>query len=329
VQKIFSTGISMFIFFSLCNYCEGSNKPALAKENLAIVFTTGWKIVEFRLDGKFKTLLSTKKLGYYVHSISYSSAKKEFALCCEKYGKGEYGIFIWKENMSEMILITSVFGKTSVSYSHDGSKIAFYDGTTSVSYTNNLYLLDVSTRDIALVCEDCVFSHAAYPVSWAPDDRAFTLGTAEGYVVIADYNGNSIRKFVRGDAPSWSPDGNRIAYREGQAGIRKEDDVIEFFVEGYKYFISFINQSKDKQILVNGKSSFWKFEGDFTDPVLWAPDGNYIFFYRFYEGLKHKNNAVLYAKEVLGVDELKLGILADMLPGQIICIKLDASQPAT
>jgi len=291
------------------------------KQDWVIVFSTRQNIVWLEMDGRvFLMPLETKgKELLYFHSISFCPRTKEFALSCEEYGKGIFRIYIMKLNDRRLRQLVTVSSPTSISWSPDGSKLAFYENYHSTSKTMDLFLFDLSLKRKILICKKCIFAHALFPVSWAPDSKRFVFSFKNRSIVITTDLGKSFQELTKGDAPSWSPDGSMIVYRDGLSGIRLMNNVTEYFIDGHNYYTISLKDFS-KRFLLNGKAGLWKWESNFSYQVVWSPDGKYILYYRFYEGLKYKHKANIYIMRISDKEQIKFASVLDMLPGQIVWI---------
>lgn len=131
------------------------------------------------------------------------------------------------------------------SLSPDGERMAFlhspsddgrYDlwvGSTSIDNAEQV----TNTKDISTVAWSPAGDWIAYVRGWSEDTR-------EGEIVLIRPNGGDETLLARGDAPSWAPDGSRLA-----------------FVHKQSVWTIAENGSDSKMLIRNGESPAWSRDG--------------------------------------------------------------------
>jgi hypothetical protein len=98
------------------------------------------------------------------------------------------------------------------SLSPDCSRVAFIADEGAIHHESRaVFLLELGNGKITRLKEV-----EATWVSWSPDGKRLVIGTSEGNsppkVELFDINSGEIRELASGSFPTWSPDGNWIAY---------------------------------------------------------------------------------------------------------------------
>jgi dipeptidyl aminopeptidase/acylaminoacyl peptidase len=164
-------------------------------------------------------------------------------------------------------------------WSPDGTRIAFQSTTTS-----GLWIVDIATRDareIYAVDRENGQRRYVTQMDWSPNseqivflDEVFGQSTQ---IVVVDAGGIQparvlVSSYLGLGFPTWSPDGDKIAFRSPAGVSSGPDDLFNLWV---------MNADGTDQIqLTQDISAF--------DPPRWSPDGNWIAFAgnRYYEELE-------------------------------------------
>jgi Tol biopolymer transport system component len=163
-------------------------------------------------------------------------------------------------------------------WSADGTKVAFDNTTGAVFDGSRILVVNADGSNLHTVFDGSGFSTNVSHPSWSPDGTrlAFDITGADGFSSIDAINANGTglttllagRLDVEGHPggnfwePAWSPDGTKIALREGLASGALVISILDV-------------SSRTRFSVTDGTTGFDR------APV-WSPDGNQIAFFRFH-----------------------------------------------
>jgi hypothetical protein len=139
-----------------------------------------------------------------------------------------------------------------VALNHKAGRVAFFGELQGVDAKNGLNWLSFDFSSGGYVDDTVGYA------DWSPDGSALVYEKA-GQIYIFDVSSSSSRLLIRGQSPTWSPDGQRIAYRapNGQAALAT----------------------------IEGKAVNWPLGTHKPmGPIRWSPDGRYVVFSEPTEG---------------------------------------------
>ena len=151
-----------------------------------------------------------------------------------------------------------------LSWSHDGSKLAYVVSLAFPSPPGSVYVRDLTSSAPANLLDTGTIGRDAAP-TWSPDDRRIALATRtvepgggrHWFISTIALDGTHRRFLARGSAPAWSPGGRLIAYRGACGRIRLMRPTGERIVPGAA------GPGACAEIGVAG-------------PPVWSPDGTQI-----------------------------------------------------
>ena len=153
-------------------------------------------------------------------------------------------IYVMNEDGSGQTMIAETTRGGSLTWSPDGSKLAFQD-------VGGIYTVNPDGSGETRV--PTTTGSDQWP-SWSPDGSRIAVRNGEGTdgIDVVNVDGSGRRRVTTGDAgwPAWSPDGSRIAY--SSAG-----ELYVVHVDG------------------RGKTKLTK-DGGFADAPTWSPDGRSV-----------------------------------------------------
>ena len=175
------------------------------------------------------------------------------------------------DGRGDRLLARSASG--NVSWSRDGTRLAFASTTGSFAARTVRTTLDVVTVSATQVARRTVFvDPAPYDsrpdASWSPDGSTIAFGVLRPARILAVApTGGQVRTLTGGSIPRWSPDGSRISFRgSGPAGI---EELWTMAADG-----------TNKRRLTTSKPpprGLGKY-GSYPGP--WSPDGEWIAYFR-------------------------------------------------
>ena len=156
-------------------------------------------------------------------------------------------LYVMNEDGSGQTMIAETTRGGSLSWSPDGTKLAFDD-------VDGIYTVNADGTAKTRVPTT---SHPDQWPSWSPDGTKLAVRAFEGRTAaidIVNIDGSGRRRLMTGDVahPAWSPDGSRIAYHSGRE----------------LYLVNVDGSSRRKLTSTGG----------FDDEPAWSPDGRQIAF---------------------------------------------------
>ncbi len=155
-------------------------------------------------------------------------------------------------------------------WSHDGSRIAFFNGF-------NLYTIGADGSGLRRLAERD-FTGGVSPPVWSPDGSRITFAGSRqpGILHMVETDGSGATELVKEESaigigyPTWSPDGNRIAFAKW-SGVPGEDDLYSWQV------ITLSGSGLDTvHQIADGLYRYSRVYGDFYGGIYgldWSPDG--------------------------------------------------------
>lgn len=176
-----------------------------------------------------------------------------------------------------------------ISWSPDEKHIAFWCGRNAETESMDLCLFDMEGKGSRVLLKKATFYGSPFATSWSPDSKGILFTSIEGDVSIVDRHTRRVMRVARGGAPSWSPDGTTIIYREGIPYSRRPDERLRYFAIG--------PDGKNKRLVFEGGPQKWD-DGQVTQPVVWSPDSRFILFLKTYDPAFDTNFSKVYLLEV-------------------------------
>jgi dipeptidyl aminopeptidase/acylaminoacyl peptidase len=103
-----------------------------------------------------------------------------------------------------------------LSWSHDGSKLAYVADSLNANAPNEIYVRDLTAAAPAKLLRTGTAGRDVFP-TWSADGRRIAFATkspgGRWSVSTIAVDGSDRRVLARGGSPAWSPDGRLIAYR--------------------------------------------------------------------------------------------------------------------
>ena len=187
----------------------------------------------------------------------------------DRFGFGVFeetkGIQFSKAICSNIRTLNLIEGGESPHWSPDGRFIAFLKRTDlSGQYwkASELWITDSYTREFRNLCEGNFYNPH---LSWSLDSNFIAFEAYEGdnsYVWIINRQSPRLIQIVRGDAPSWSPIANQIAFRRWEEGV----DIL------YRINIDKTGLTLIVRIPIEGRVGAFSY----MDPPAWSRDGRRI-----------------------------------------------------
>jgi len=134
------------------------------------------------------------------------------------------GLHLYNPTMRRDVRLSSGGDIFQLSWSHDGSKLAYL--ATFTQPPGSIYVRDVTSSEPAKLLKTGTAGRDAAP-TWSPDGRRIAFATRtiasrprHWAISTMALDGTHRRFLARGSSPAWSPDGRLIAYRGACGRIR-------------------------------------------------------------------------------------------------------------
>jgi Tol biopolymer transport system component len=145
-------------------------------------------------------------------------------------------------------------------WSPDASKLALVmqDRSRSINTPSALQIVDLATGATQVIAS----GHDAFvnPPCWSPDDKevVYTASNQSGHELVSIYNTDmkTSRDFSKGKGPTWSPDGNWIAFVDCP--------------------LSLLLSCKYYAVRPSGSEKRLLFKSEVTSALWWSPDSRFV-----------------------------------------------------
>ena len=194
----------------------------------------------------------------------------------------------------------------SATVSGEDGRIAY---VSSVSGSDQIYVIDTDGSNLKQITffDDTLPRPSVGTLRWSPDGRVLTFGLAGNLSVypsgvwIVDADGTNLKYVTSGWSPSWSPDGQMLAFSKEAVGA----------VNGLATrVISTIDLASGIETTLTDPGDWVHDDGIRTSndykPV-WTPDGSTIVFLRHFPGSASISADVVYSLDVTSGDVVDIG----------------------
>jgi TolB protein len=145
------------------------------------------------------------------------------------------------------------------SWSPDGKRVVYRDSRGGINNNDEIYVMDADGQHARNLTHS---PSNEWSPSWSPDGQLIGYYDGQLHVMRPDGTGKHPVTRVEGEYPSWSRDGQRLAFISAEPGARGNDPNYDVFVVG--------RDGKGLRRLTD-----WPGEDGWPT---WSPDGNWIAF---------------------------------------------------
>ncbi|MGA2285140.1 MAG: LpqB family beta-propeller domain-containing protein [Dehalococcoidia bacterium] len=137
-------------------------------------------------------------------------------------------------------------------WSPDGQRILFVSSADDV--TGDVYVMNADGNDLHTVYHGAISDWSQASPAWSPDDSRIVIGAATELLIV-DADGSNSRTVATGQQisyPTWSPDGERLAY------ISQHEGEARLYVSEAQGSAAAIEVSKG---VADVSAPFWSYDG--------------------------------------------------------------------
>lgn len=161
-------------------------------------------------------------------------------------------------------------GAEIISWSSDGSKMAFFDNTSTRNVywvAESIWLADGDGKDPKWISDGTFYNPN---ISWSGDSKQFAfenLTRTERQIWLTSSDGLSLKKIAIGESPAMSPKGNMVSF------IRRGKNKTSVWVKNLTNGV----ERKVAEFIMKGEEAYiaYGYTASFTTPA-WSNDGLYL-----------------------------------------------------
>lgn len=176
-------------------------------------------------------------------------------------------------------LVTACRGLTEPAVSPDGTRIAVLRFCGERAEEFGVYVMGADGGGLRQVVGSGESTVEGYAPSWSPDGRRLAFVQHE-QVAVVNVDGTGAGRITSGYGPAWSPDGAWVAFVDWEDGARRALGIYVVRPDG----------SGRRRVFRNDvRTTFHRGFGNIREggpraPLVWSPDGRWIAFSRVYGG---------------------------------------------